>query len=301
MRLPASLRLLRPKQWIKNLLVFAALIFAQAYDDPGNVMLAVWAFVAFCLISSAVYSINDVLDADRDKLHPTKRARPIASGELSPGKGIAISVICLTLGGAVAIFVGPSFSVVLFSYLALQFLYNLKLKSMPVLDVFTVSAGFVFRAVAGAFAIGVPISGWLLFCTGTLALLLASSKRRHEFHTQGEARADTRAALSEYTGPFLDTMVLFAASLSTISYGIYAIESPKAIEHPLLLLTIPIVAYGVLRYLFLVFVKSEGGEPETIVLSDAHMISVLILFIATVFFAFSGVDIPILTVPTGSM
>jgi 4-hydroxybenzoate polyprenyltransferase len=291
----AAIRLLRPKQWTKNLLVFAALIFAHRYGDPMDVQLAVVAFFALCMFSSSVYALNDVLDRDRDRAHPTKKDRPIASGAVSSTAGVALSIAAMLVGTLLGAFVNPYFLIGLFGYLGLQVLYNLWFKHTPVLDVMVVSTGFVLRAALGAVAIDATISGWLLFCTGMLALLLACAKRRHEFHLQGDGRGESRAALLGYTAAALDAMVVFSAGVAAIAYGIYAIESDTAQSYPALILTVPFVVFGVLRYLYLTFAKSEGGEPENILLGDWQILATVVLFVASAFLALSGVEIPFVT------
>ncbi|MCH7944751.1 MAG: decaprenyl-phosphate phosphoribosyltransferase [Armatimonadetes bacterium] len=291
------IRLLRPKQWTKNLLVFAALIFAEEYGDGAKVLLAVWAFVALCLVSSAIYSVNDVLDAEADRSHPTKRKRPIAAGELSPVAGLATMAVCLVGGTLVgAYFVGPDFLFGLYGYVLLQVLYNLGLKRAPVIDVMTISAGFVLRAALGAVAIDARISGWLLFCTGALALLLATAKRRNEFHLEG--RGESRAVLKGYSAASIDSMVVFSAGIAAIAYGIYAIESETAQANPKLILTVPFVLFGILRYMYLTFAKDEGGEPESVLLGDWQTMAAVVLFLAAAFYALGGYDIPFMTLPT---
>lgn len=297
MSLTPAIKLLRPKQWTKNLLVFAALIFAHEFNNQMSVQLAVIAFFALCMFSSSVYALNDVLDAERDRAHPTKRNRPIASGALSQTAGLVISMVVLLIGTLLGAFVSPQFLIGLFGYLVLQLLYNFWLKRVPVVDVMVISSGFVLRAALGAIAIEAFISGWLLFCTGMLALLLGSAKRRHEFHLQGDGRGASRAALLGYTAQSLDAMVVFSAGVSAIAYGVYAIESETANAYPALIVTVPFVVFGVLRYLFLTFAKEEGGEPENILLTDWQTIAAVILFIAAAFYALSGLDIPYLTNP----
>ena len=298
MKLLAATKLIRPKQWTKNLLVFAALIFAHEYGDPMNVMLAVVAFFALCLFSSSIYALNDVLDAERDRAHPTKMHRPIAKGDLTPNTGLFVSFAALTIGTLLAAFVGPSFLAGVFGYLVLQLLYNFWLKHIPVVDVMVISTGFVMRAALGAIAINAFISGWLLFCTGMLALLLASAKRRHEFHLQGDDRGQSRAALLGYTVQSLDAMVVFSAAVAAIAYGVYAIESDTAQKYSSLILTVPFVLFGILRYLFLTFAKGDGGEPENILLNDWQIIASVVLFVAAAFYALSGFDVPLFINPT---
>lgn len=296
LKLKAVIRLLRPKQWTKNLLVFAALIFAHLYDQPDKVILTIYAFAALCLISSAVYALNDALDAESDRQHPVKRKRPIASGDLTLSQGLAVMVVCLVSGVLISAFVGQSFLLGIFGYLALQVLYNFWLKQQPVIDVMIISSGFVMRAALGAVAINAYISGWLLFCTGMLALLLATSKRRHEFHLEG--RGDSRAALKGYTAASIDAMVVFSAGVAAIAFGIYAIESDTAKQYPSLILTVPFVLFGILRYMYLTFAMEEGGEPETILLSDWQILTSVVLFLVAAFYALGGYDIPFLTNPT---
>ncbi len=291
----AIVRLLRIKQWTKNLLVFAALIFANEYGDPYKVQFAIYAFFALCMFSSGVYAFNDVLDRDRDRAHPTKKNRPIASGALSSNAGMAVSMLCLIVGCLLGAFVNQYFLLGLFGYLAVQLTYNFWLKKAPVVDVMILSSGFVIRAALGAVAIQATISGWLLFCTGMLALLLGCAKRRHEFHLQGDDRGESRAALLGYSAQSLDAMVVFSAGVAAIAYGIYAIESDTARQFPALILTVPFVVFGVMRYLFLTFAKGEGGEPENILLSDWQIIAAVALFVATAFLALSGFEIPFVT------
>ena len=185
----------------------------------------------------------------------------------------------------------------LHGYVVLQLAYNFWLKRAPVIDVMVISTGFVLRAALGAIAISAFISGWLLFCTGTLSLLLASAKRRHEFRLQGDDRGESRPALLGYSGSALDAMVVFSASISGIAYGIYAIESETALRHPALILTVPFVVFGILRYLFLTFAKDEGGEPESVLLGDWQILLSVVLFLAAAFYALGGYDIPFLTNP----
>jgi 4-hydroxybenzoate polyprenyltransferase len=288
----AALRLLRPKQWTKNLLVFAALIFAHEFDDPLKVQLAVWAFVALCFFSSSVYAFNDVLDTDRDRAHPVKKSRPVASGEVTPLAAMLLCGVVLALGLVVGLFVGPDFLIGASAYLLMQVVYNLWLKAVPVVDVMVVSLGFVMRAALGAVAIMATISGWLLFCTGMLALLLACAKRRHEYHLQGEDRGVSRTALLGYTPEALDAMVVFSAAVAAISYGIYAIESETARQYPALVLTVPFVLFGVLRYLYVTFAQQGAGEPENVLLGDWQTLAAVALFVASAFLALSGFEVP---------
>jgi 4-hydroxybenzoate polyprenyltransferase len=294
MRFGAIVRLLRPKQWTKNLLVFAGLLFTGSFEQRDLVLRALIAFAAMCLASSGTYAVNDALDASRDRLHPSKKGRPVATGEIAPLFAILIGFVLMAAGCAAAFLLNMASGLTVSSYLVLQAVYNGALKRIPVADVFGLSLGFVLRAVLGATCIAVVISGWLLFCTGALALLLGFAKRRHEFHAQGEDRSSTRESLGGYTGRALDALVLLAAGVASICYGIYSLESPTAESHPALFLTTPFVFYGICRYVYLIFAYDEGGEPESVLLRDPHIWGSVAAFVAMAALAMSGVEIPVL-------
>lgn len=285
MPLGAALRLLRPKQWAKNLLVFAALIFTGQFTNAQALTAVLLAFLALCLISSATYVVNDILDIEKDRAHPVKQNRPLAAGLISSSAAWAMAAGCLLSGTLVSLLIRPTFLIGVGIYLALQFAYNLFTKRIPILDVFTIGTGFVLRAALGAVAIKVEMSAWLLFCTGVLALLIGFGKRRHEFLLDGHRAESSRPALAGYTLPLLDNMVVFSAALAALSYGVYAIQSQTGQAYPALVLTIPFVIYGVARYMFLIFAKGDGGEPENIVLRDPHMLITLALFTAAAVYA----------------
>lgn len=276
--IPAVIRLLRPKQWTKNLLVFAAPLFTGSFgQDP--ILKTVIAFAVMCLASSATYVFNDLRDRERDKLHPKKSKRPIASGEISVGLALAMGIIALVgaLGVAFSVNLATLWMVVV--YLGLQAIYNLGLKRVPIADVFLIGLGFVVRAVVGAVAIQVEISGWLLFCTAALALMLGFSKRRDEFLRMGDDAAGSRESLASYSRPILDLMVGLFACAAMLSYGIYSLLSSTARAHPALIGTTLFVWYGIARYLYLVFHEGVGEEPETILMTDLHIIFSVILFV----------------------
>ncbi|MFW5697767.1 MAG: decaprenyl-phosphate phosphoribosyltransferase [Fimbriimonadaceae bacterium] len=289
-RARAIIRLLRPKQWTKNLLVFAALIFAHRYVEWQAVGEALIAFAALCLLSSATYAANDALDIKRDRVHPTKRTRPLAAGELTVQAGWGAAFACAVAGLGLSLFLNLWFVALAGLYLLMQIAYNLKVKQVAVLDISFLSLGYILRAVMGAVAIEATISGWLLFCTGTLALLLAAGKRRHEFLLLG-TEAATRPSLRGYNQTTLDAFVVVSAALAILSYGVYAIESSTAIEYPALVLTVPFVAFGVMRYLHLSFGKNEGGEPETVVFDPQILLSI-VGFLAFAFAALGGMTVP---------
>jgi len=287
----AVARLMRPKQWTKNLLVFAALIFSHQFLEPASVIKSLLAFVALCLVSSAVYVLNDLLDVERDKQHPVKKTRPIAAGQVTKPQAVALLVVLALLGCSLSYWIGFWFFTGIGWYIALQVAYNFLIKNHPVVDVFFLSIGFVLRAVVGAVALESEISRWLLFCTLALALLLGSAKRRHEFMLQGEERGLSRKSLLSYTQISLDVMVVFSAATAGLSYGIYALQSKTAESYPGLVLTAPFVLFGILRYLFLVFAQEQGGEPENLVF-DPQMLLTILGFMVAAMFAMKGLAIP---------
>jgi len=290
----AHLLLLRPKQWTKNLLVFAALLFVGKFRDPHMVALALQAFFAMCLASSAVYVVNDLRDIERDRRHPRKKTRPLAAGTVKPPAAIVIAILCLVGSLALAFFINHSSLAIIGIYLVMQVLYNAWLKNVAVADVFCIGVGFVLRAALGAAALQVQISGWLLFCTGALSLMLGFSKRRNEFLTVPE-NGTTRESLESYSKPALDALVGIFACGAALCYGIYSLESPTAKKYPGLVLTSLFVFYGIARYVLIVFSQDEGGEPETLLYKDPHILMSVLLFVLTSVLALSGFKIPLVT------
>ena len=288
------LRLLRPKQWSKNLLVFAAILFTAEFHDRAALKLAISAFIAMCLLSSAVYIANDLRDVDRDRAHPKKRFRPLAEGSVRPPVAIVLCVICFAMASAIALMLPPVSWAILATYLAIQVLYNFGLKRIAIADVFCISIGFVLRAVLGAAAISVTISPWLLLCTGSLALMFGFAKRRHEFLLQGDGRAESRESLTAYSQKSLDALVIVAASIASINYSIYCVDSATARKFPAIILTSLFVFYGIGRYLLRVFSDDEGGEPADLLFGDIHLFGSVVLFVAAALFALSGAKIPLM-------
>lgn len=286
--MPPIIKLLRPKQWTKGLLVFAAILFSNGFRDPVLLGKAGLAFVAITLVSAAVYVFNDLRDASSDRLHPKKRLRPIAAGTVSAPTATAIGVICLGLGLAGAAALGQSSLLIVLIYVAVQLGYNLGLKRVPVADVHLLASGFVLRAVLGAVAISAVISPWLLFCTGSLSLMMGFGKRRQEFMMMGADRGQTRHSLTGYTQQSLDAMFIATAAMAAIGFGIYSIDSETARQHPQLVVTSIWVVYGIMRYVFLVFGQDEGGEPENILFSDRQLQVALIGFFVTALFALAA-------------
>jgi|SRR5262245_52549717 len=269
----AVLLSLRPRQWVKNLFVFAGLIFSQSLFTP-LVWPAIAAFVIFCALSGAIYLFNDLADVEKDRLHPTKRRRPIASGALSIRAATTIGVLALVGSLVAAYALSARFGVVATVYAALLTAYSLWLKHVVILDVLTVAIGFVLRAVAGAAAIGVEISGWLVICTILVALFLALGKRRHEYLTLHGDAAAHRPILAEYSESFLDQMVAVVTASTVTAYALYTM-SPDTVAkfHTRWLpLTLPFVLYGVFRYLYLLYRRELGGNPSDLLLSDRALL-----------------------------
>jgi 4-hydroxybenzoate polyprenyltransferase len=275
---------LRPEQWTKNLLVFAGLVFGGRLLEPRAVLLAIFAFIIFCALSGAMYLFNDVKDRDADRLHPLKRARPIASGALAPGTAIT-AVALLTTGGLMAsLLISAPFAAVAAAYVLLLSLYTTTLKHIVIIDVLTLAGAFVLRAIAGAEAVAVPFSAWLLVCTTLLALFLAFSKRRHELILLGGSAVDHRPILDEYSAYLLDQMIAVVTASTVIAYTVYATspETAARLGTPRLVLTIPFVLYGIFRYLYLVHRKDGGGSPAAMLLTDRPLLLCVALWAGTV-------------------
>jgi 4-hydroxybenzoate polyprenyltransferase len=271
---------LRPDQWTKNLIVFAALIFAVKLLDPAALALASAAFLIFCVLSGCVYLINDVSDREADRRHPLKRLRPIASGALSPGTAIAWATGLSVAALAAAYALRPLFALTAAAYLALFALYTHTLKHVVILDVMSIALGFVLRAVAGGLVIGVPISDWLLVCTILLALFLGLAKRRHEITMLADGASGHRRILEEYDPYLLDQMIAIVAAATLVVYIIYC-ASPETAERfgtRLLVLTTPFPIYGIFRYLYLVHRKHGGGSPSDLLLRDRPLLSCVALW-----------------------
>ena len=269
---------MRPRQWSKNLLVFAGLVFAAKLGDPLRWLEACVCFVAYCAISSASYLANDVRDRDDDRLHPVKRSRPIARGELSPRSALTIAAV---LGLAAPLLVAPlglASVLLVFAFAALQAGYTIRLKHVVLLDVLTISALFVVRAAAGAEAVDVRISPWLLLCTALLALFLALAKRRGELVLVGAGRTPGRPVLDGYSLELVDQLTGIVASGTVIAYAIYTVTAGHSRA---LLATVPFVVFGVFRYLLLMHRYDIGEEPEQVLLKDVPIMLAVAGWIVT--------------------
>ncbi len=264
--LRAMLALLRPKQWTKNLLVFAAPVFAQAIFDPGVFGQAILGFLAFCLISSSVYVVNDLLDVERDRLHPRKRGRPIASGEVGPRAAVVLAAGLTAAALLLASRLGAAFCVAIITYAAMTHFYSAIGKNVVILDAMIIAAGFVLRAIGGALAVSVPYSDWFILFTLFGALFVALSKRRAELLALESAAADHRPVLGRYTPATLAAFTSTSMASVVITYALYAVENPHDV--PGLVLTVPFVVFGVFRYHHLVESEGLGERPEEVFLVD---------------------------------
>jgi 4-hydroxybenzoate polyprenyltransferase len=275
---------LRPGQWTKNLFVFAALVFAERLGDAASVVRAVAAFVIFCALSGAVYLVNDVLDREQDQRHPLKSRRPIASGALGPTTAITAAVVLSAASLGASYLLGRHFFSMALGYLLLLSVYSALLKHIVILDVLTIATGFTLRAAAGAAAIAVPISHWLLVCTTLLALFIALSKRRHELTLLTESATHHRPILSDYTPYLLDQMISVVTASTLIAYAFYTIspETQQKFGTDLLSLTIPLPLYGIFRYLYLVHKREQGGSPAELVINDRPLLICLALWALSV-------------------
>ncbi|HHW40168.1 MAG TPA: decaprenyl-phosphate phosphoribosyltransferase [Syntrophomonadaceae bacterium] len=269
--------LLRPKQWVKNFFVYAALIFSRNAFDPLLLGVTTAAFALFCLLSGGVYVLNDICDRERDRLHPVKCGRPVASGRVPVGTA-RVYAAALLGGGIFASFaVTPLLGIVAVAYTGLMIAYTLWLKEQVILDVFSIAAGFILRVVAGVAATGVSLSPWLILCTLFLSLFLALGKRRHELYLLKLEAQEHRPALDHYSFGFIDQMVSIVTSATVLSYSLYTFLAPTS---RLMMLTIPLVLYGMFRYLYVIYRANGGGAPEDVLMNDLPLQVTVLLWIA---------------------
>jgi 4-hydroxybenzoate polyprenyltransferase len=279
--LPPLIRAMRPLQWSKNSLVFAALLFDKRVFQWDALWHTLAAAMVFSAVSSAIYLVNDVRDLHQDRLHPKKRNRPIAAGEVSPGQAMRVAVALLTVGLITAVAVRPEFAIVIVTYIALMLAYSFGLMRLVFLDVFAIAAGFVLRAVGGAVAISVPASPWLYVCTALGALFIGFGKRRNEIVTLEAAAGHHRANLEEYSLPMLDQIIAIVSAAMLIAYSLYTFDAANVPDSHAMMLTIPFVAYGLFRYLYLIYRRGEGGSPEVLLIKDPGLISCIAGWVAT--------------------
>jgi 4-hydroxybenzoate polyprenyltransferase len=278
---------MRPRQWTKNLVIFAPLIFSRTLLSTPYLLHSIAAFIIFCALSGCVYIMNDVIDLEQDKRHPLKSSRPLASGRLKPPVAIIALACLLTITTLLsAAYFNVSFLLAAAAYLLLQIFYTFYLKHIVIIDVFCIATGFLIRVVAGAEAILVSVSTWLLFCTLLLALFLALSKRRHEIMLLEENAVHHRKILFEYSLNLLDQMITIVTTATVMAYILYTIadETISKFGTDNLKYTVPFVLYGIFRYLYLIHQKNEGGSPERLLLNDRPILIAVVLYLATACF-----------------
>jgi 4-hydroxybenzoate polyprenyltransferase len=269
---------LRPKQWTKNAIVFAALVFDLKLMHPDLFVTVCGAFVCFCLASSAIYLINDIQDIESDRMHPKKRYRPIASGRISVRAAWCVVCALLAISLPVSFALRPTFALIVAGYVLLMVAYSLVLKHLVIVDVFAISAGFVMRAAGGAVVIAVPISPWLYVCTVLLSLFIGFGKRRHELLLLEGDAGSHRRNLDEYTPELLDHFIMICAAATVMAYSLYTFVADNLPVNHSMMLTIPFVIYAVFRYLYLVHRREAGGSPEQTLLTDLPLLSCIVLW-----------------------
>ena len=286
---------MRPKQWTKNFFIFAAVLFARKFDDPIVMGHLIIGFIIFCAIAGTVYIINDWLDREKDRLHPEKRMRPIASGKINPHFALTTAGILGFIGFTTSwIWLGNAASIILLFYLVINILYSFWLKHAVIIDINIVAIGFILRVLFGVIVIKkihptISASPWLLLCTFFLALFLAAAKRRHEL-LYTRAAVDHRKSLRDYSEELIDAILAIAAAAAIICYSLYTVfielplskmqGAPEPIHN--LYFTVPLVVIGIMRYMYLIIKKQEGGAPEKILLTDRPLQAVILLWIVTV-------------------
>jgi len=287
--LGAVLVSLRPRQWVKNLFVFAGLVFGQRLFT-ASFWPALGAFAIFCALSGAIYLVNDVADREKDKLHPKKRERPIAAGRLSVPLALGVAVTLVVLALAAALRLSMGFLLVGVAYVVLLSAYSAWLKHIVIVDVLTVAVGFVLRALAGTLAIDVAISGWLLICTILIALFLALGKRRHEYLALEADAARHRPILAEYSAGLLDQMIAVVTASTVTAYALYTMspETVAKFHTQLLPATLPFVLYGIFRYLYLLYRRQLGGNPSELFLNDRALLINTACWVAAVLLIIYG-------------
>ena len=276
------IRSMRPEQWLKNGFVLAPIVFSGLIGDPDAWLRTVLAVAAFCAASSAVYLVNDVIDREADRSHPIKKNRAIASGEVSVATAPVVAVVLVTAAAAVSVWLGGWFPAVLAAYVFLVLLYSALLKHVVFLDVLVVAAGFVLRVVGGAVAIGVPVSHWILVVTYLLALYLAMGKRRSELVLLGAEAGNHRVVLGHYTLPMVDQAISVVLGATVLAYALYTVapDTVAKVGSEGLLATVPIVLYGLFRYLYLLHRHELGGSPTKALLTDRPLLVCVVVWLA---------------------
>ena len=270
---------MRPKQWTKNGFVFVPLVFDVKVFHLEPLLRTLAGFVLLCLISGTVYLINDLVDIERDRQHPTKRSRPLASGQLPTSVAISAAIALPVIVLPLSFLLDVQFGLILSGYLGLQILYSLWLKNMVIVDVMVVAAGFVLRVAAGVpLVLAERFSPWLYLFTSLLALFMALGKRRQEIVLLKDDAGSSRASLDHYNLPFLDEMMAVVTASTLITYALYTFSAPNLPRNHSMMLTIPFVLYGIFRYLYVVHIQGNGGAPDEVLLTDRPLLAAVGLF-----------------------
>jgi 4-hydroxybenzoate polyprenyltransferase len=272
------IRSMRPKQWTKNLLLFAGIVFSHQLFEPQLLRLNVYGFLLFCIFSGSVYILNDIVDLEKDRIHPKKCKRPIASGLISRKEGIVFLILSFSAAFLLAYRIRPMFAWIGLIYFLLVTFYSFYLKHIVIIDVMTISIGFVLRAIAGTVLIGVAISPWLLLCTFLLSMFLALQKRKSEQMLMAEEKEKSRKTLDEYTPALLDDMLHMVTSSTVMAYSLYTFTGSHSMY---MMVTIPFVIYGIFRYQYIVRTKGMGETPELVLLSDKPLIVNIALWVVS--------------------
>nr|WP_035300592.1 decaprenyl-phosphate phosphoribosyltransferase [Brevibacillus thermoruber] len=270
---------MRPKQWSKNLLVFAALLFSFPNVTTDMIVHSIFGFFLFSLVSGTVYILNDFIDREADRQHPDKRNRPMASGALNPYVALFFGAIVLLFSIIMAFRFNGAFGALLTLYFVNNVAYSFRLKHVVIVDIMVIASGFVLRAIGGALVIEVPFTPWFLICTMLLALFLAISKRRHELMLLQENKTGHRKVLERYNADLLNQLNSIVTSATIISYALFTFTSGRTLH---LMWTIPFVLYGIFRYLYLIHVEGKGGKPDKLLFEDKHILFTVILYALTV-------------------
>jgi len=277
--LKAIIREMRPRQWAKNVFIFAALVFDEQLTQKEPLLRTIAGFILLCLISSAVYIMNDIADVESDRQHPAKRNRPIAAGQLSVPLALVLAVAMAAFALAAGFLLEPGFGWIITLYFVINLLYSLWLKHKPIIDVMIIAAGFVLRVAAGVVLIEVTrFSPWLYVCTTLLALIIGFGKRRAEIILLSDGANAHRKVLDGYTIGFLDQLIVVVSATTIMAYSLYTFSALNLPSNHLMMLTIPFVVYGVFRYLYLIHVEDAGGAPEELILSDRPLLATLVLW-----------------------
>lgn len=270
---------LRPRQWVKNILVFTVPILSLRNTSIQMLFRTFTGFIAFCLISSCVYIFNDYMDIEADRKHPDKKYRPLASGKLQPGLALSAGAVLSVISIILSAKLGVPFLITILIYILLNILYTLKLKNIVIIDIMIIAAGFILRALSGGEITGARISPWFLICTMLLALFLAIGKRRQEICLPEDNITNSRKVLADYSIQLLDQMLTIVVTAAIISYALFTFNSGHSIY---LIYTLPLIIYGVFRYLYLMYIRKMGGSPEKILFGDRHILTTVLLYVVSV-------------------